>query len=161
MPQQKGKGKKLAKPSQPQLKETPRPRRLAGIADGSDGRHPTWRLSFLDLEHAGSWSWQVTANDLQQIVTFLKQMERLTWTEIYAQITSSRNGSHRKHHSMPVEQLCSEAQRRLQQLQLDDFDELFRFRLSNKGRLWGIIEGHVFYPVWWDPEHKVYPQDHE
>ena len=29
---------------------------------------------------------------------------------------------------------------------LDDFDELFRFRLGNTRRLWGIIDDDVFYP---------------
>jgi hypothetical protein len=88
-------------------------------------------------------------------------MERLTWTEIYAQLTSSKRGSHRKHHAMPAAQLCGEAQRRLEELRLDDFDELFRFRLGNMRRLWGIVDDEVFYPVWWNAEHRVYPQDHE
>jgi hypothetical protein len=47
----------------------------------------------------------------------------------------------------------------LQDLRLDDLDELFRFRLGNKPRLWGIIHEGVFFPVWWDPEHKIYPTD--
>jgi len=53
------------------------------------------------------------------------------------------------------------AQRRLQHLSLDDFDELFRFRLGNKRRLWGILDGDVFYPLWWDADHKVYPLEPE
>ena len=47
----------------------------------------------------------------------------------------------------------------MQDLRLDDLDDLFRFRLGNKPRLWGVIHEGVFYPVWWDPEHKVYPTD--
>ena len=34
------------------------------------------------------------------------------------------------------------------------------FRLGNTRRLWGIIDD-VFYPVWWDANHKVYPQGRE
>lgn len=160
MPKQhKGKSKHVAKPSPAKLKEIPKPRRLSGVADAQDGRHPTWRLSLLDLKHAGNWSWQLTESDLHEIIQFLSQMERLKWTEVLAQMTSSKNGSHRKHHPMPADQLCAEAQERLQELHLDDFDELFRFRLGNKRRLWGILDEDVFYPVWWDAEHKVYPQD--
>jgi len=48
---------------------------------------------------------------------------------------------------MPVSQLCGEAQRRLEELRLDDFDELFRFRLGNMRRLWGIIDNEPF-PSW-------------
>jgi hypothetical protein len=156
-----GKRKKLAKPPPAQLKELPKPRRLNGIADTPDGRHPAWRLSFLDLDHVGNWSWRLGVADLNEIVRFLREMERLTWTEIYAQLTSGKRGSHRKHHAMPVAQLCGEARRRLEELRLDDFDELFRFRLGNMRRLWGIVDGEVFYPVWWDAEHRVYPHDRE
>lgn len=162
MPQQrKTKGKHVARPPAPQLKDALRPKRLAGVASSANGSHPAWRLSFLDLDHAGGWSWQVSPVDLREIIGFLSEMERLTWTEVHAQITSSKRGSHRKHHPMPIGQLCTEAQQRLQELQLDDFDDLFRFRLGNKRRLWGILDEDMFYPVWWDSEHKVYPQDHE
>lgn len=146
--------------SSPPRKEVPaRPRRLQGLDDEPDGRKPSWRLSLLDLNHDGSWSWSVTETTVQKIATFLTQMERLTWTEILAQITSGKRRGHRKHHPVPVERLCPEAQRRLQDLQLDEFDELFRFRLGNRPRLWGIVDGAVFYPVWWGPRHKVYPLD--
>jgi len=146
--------------SEPPRKERPAvPRALLGITGAPDASHPSWRLSLLDLDHAGNWSWNVTAADLQQITAFLTEMERLTWTEIRAQITSSKKASHRKHHPIPVEALCTEAQRRLQDLRLDDVDEMFRFRLGNLPRLWGVLQDGVFHAVWWDPRHKVYPLD--
>lgn len=147
-------------PSSAQRKEVPRPGRLLGLVGTPDKRHPTWRLSLLDLEHAGSWSWSVDEDALRQITAFLAEMERLTWTEIKAQMFNSKKGSHRKHHAMPPDQLCPEARDRLRMLRLDDVDELFRFRLGNLPRLWGVIDPDgVFYPVWWDPGHKVYPMD--
>ena len=107
-----------------------------------------------------SWSWKATEHEIREIVQFLSEMERLTWNEIRAQMTGSKSGSHRKHHFMPVGSLCDEAQRRLQELRLDDFDEMFRFRLGNFPRLWGIFDHKgVFYPVWWDADHQVYPHD--
>jgi hypothetical protein len=114
------------------------------------------------MEHAGSWSWDVTADDLREIIQFLQQMERLTWTEIRAQTTGGRTGHH-KHHSIEVERLCPEAQRRLRDLRLDDLDELFRFRLGGRRRLWGAINNQdgAFYVLWWDPDHQVYPVDRE
>lgn len=39
----------------------------------------------------------------------------------------------------------------------DDFDEMFRFRLGNLERLWGVIRDGVFYAIWWDPNHQVCP----
>lgn len=96
---------------------------------------------------------------LRQIITFLTNLERSTWNEVRAQITSSKKGSHRKHHPIPLGRLCPEALRRLEELGLDDFDELFRFRVSGPHRLWGIVHEGIFYPIWWDPDHKVYPLD--
>ena len=135
------------------------PKRLLGVSDTPDAARPSWELSLLDREHAGSWSWIVTEATLQEIIGFLTQMERLTWAEIKAQITSNKKASHLKHHAIPPDRLCPEAQRRLRDLKLDDLDDLFRFRLGGKPRLWGIIHDGVFYPVWWDPEHRVYPTD--
>jgi hypothetical protein len=140
-------------------KERPVPRSLRGIADEPPGSHPVWRMSFLDLDHAGTWSWNmVTADNLREITAFLAQMERLTWAEIRSQMQSSQNGRHRKHKPVPIEHLCPEAQRRIHALRLDEFDELFEFRLGNMHRLWGVTQADgVFYAVWWDPDHKVYP----
>jgi hypothetical protein len=159
--QRPSKHKQVPVPSaSPQRKEVPRPERLHSLADTAGGKHPKWRLALLDLDHAGSWSWAVDEDALKEIVAFLSEMEKLTWTEIRAQMFNSKKGSHRKHHSMAPELLCPDAQRRLSVLRLDDVDEIFRFRLGNKPRLWGVIDDDgIFYPVWWDPDHEVYPTD--
>jgi hypothetical protein len=156
--------RKPTPPLTPQLKERPTlPTTLMGVADAPDtgqpdDAHPSWRLTLLDLEHTEGWSWEIGKADLQRIISFLTEMERLTWGQIKAQMYHSKRGSHRKHHAMPSEVLCREAQQRLRILQLEGF-ELFRFRLGGALRLWGLIEQGVFYPLWWDPEHKVYPAD--
>ena len=52
------------------------------------------------------------------------------------------------------------AYQRLVDLELDDFStDLFRFRLSGKERLYGFrIEAEaMFYMLWYDPHHKIYP----
>ena len=85
-------------------------------------------------------------------------MERLSWSEIWDQKTGGRRRG-ALHKSIPVESLIPEAQARLRNLQLDDHDELFRFRLGNMERLWGVFVGghHIFYALWWDPDHKICP----
>jgi hypothetical protein len=166
MPKQsKTKPKQLSPPSAPQRKEIPDPallpRGLLGIADAPDtgnpdGAHPSWRLALLDLEHDGSWSWKIGEGDLKKIIAFLTEMERLTWAQVKAQMTGGKRAGHRTHHSMLFDSLCPEAKRRLRECQLEGFD-LFRFRLSQHERLWGVIYDEVFYPVWWDANHEVYP----
>jgi hypothetical protein len=58
---------------------------------------------------------------------------------------------------IPFEKMCPEAQKRAQEIGLEAFDGLLEVRLGGKPRLWGILDGHCFYLVWWDPEHEVCP----
>jgi hypothetical protein len=141
------------------------PRRLLGVhtnSDDDDLGHPLWRLSLLDHEHNGSWSWRTGGAGIVKIVAFLTQMERLTWKEIRTQQVRGQRRTLARHHAQAVNTLCSEARNRLEELGLDDWDELFRFRLEGDARLWGILSNEsprVFYPIWWDPLHQVYPLD--
>jgi hypothetical protein len=50
-----------------------------------------------------------------------------------------------------------EAQARLVDIQLEDLDEIFRFRVGFAQRLYGFRICDVFFILWWDPEHKIYP----
>lgn len=89
----------------------------------------------------------------------LTDMERLTWKEIWSQQTGGRRRG-AKHKFIPIENLCEDAQRRLDELGLLEWGRLFRFRTGNMERLWGLVseeEPRVFYPIWWDPAHKVCP----
>ena len=137
------------------------PKALRGIADVTDDAiadlRPLWGLTLMDDDHDGSWTWRMKPEELAALLRFLKEMERLRWLEIWAQMFNSKGGSHRKHHCMPAGEICAEAKRRLDEIGLGEQEELFRFRLGNKARLWGIVLGRTFYPIWWDGDHKVYP----
>jgi hypothetical protein len=113
----------------------------------------------MDREYEGSWSWKNV--DIDEIITFLSEMERLTWSQIIQQMTGGNARRGQRSKFIPVEHLCNETKARLVELGCDDMDELFRFRLGNMGRLWGLLmdEGDVkiFYPIWWDADHKVCP----
>ncbi|MFI7126049.1 hypothetical protein ACIBQ1_10170 [Nonomuraea sp. NPDC050153] len=140
------------------------PKRLLGVAAAgleADLHHPLWRLSLLDTEHNGAWAWAgVDRDTLIRIIDFLAEMERLSWKEIRSQMTGNNRRRGAKHKLIPVEHLVSAAQTRLRELELDEFDAVFRFRLSGPERLWGVISDEsprVFYPIWWDPQHKICP----
>ena len=139
---------------------------LALHADSHDDDlcHPVWRLSLLDVDHDGEWSWRINGSTLDTIVQFMIQMERLTWKQIRTQQAATTTRARARHHSQQVETLAADAQRRLSELGLDDVDELFRFRVDQKGRLWGVLSREsprVFYPIWWDDDHRVYPIDYD
>jgi hypothetical protein len=120
-------------------------------------QYPSWRLALIDLD--GPWAW-AKARPAEQgaIVSFLREMERLTWPEIRTQQAGGHRRRGPKHKYIPMEHCASAAQSRLEELELEDYEgSWFRFRLSGTQRLWGIVEDSLFYPVWWDPNHEVCP----
>lgn len=58
------------------------------------------------------------------------------------------------HHSVPISQLHTDAQKRLEELKYDD-STLFSFKLQNKQRLWVIRVRDEAYLLWWDPKHEI------
>ncbi|WP_305784156.1 hypothetical protein [Symbioplanes lichenis] len=122
----------------------------------------TFSFRFADRGYRGAWSWPGAA-EWEEIVNFLCDVGASTWHEVRAQLFSSNRGSHRKHHTQHVETLAPEAQERINALRhTEKFGfELFRFRLGSRQRLWGYTKGGVFYVLWWDAEHKVYPVGRE
>jgi hypothetical protein len=137
-----------------------RPRKLANLGITGGERRPSWRLALVDLDGAeGSWGWRsVLTAHAYEIFSFLREMEKLSWTEIMQQMTGGRRRRGQKHKFIPQSNCCERAQNRLIALELDDYrDDWFRFRTTGKRRLWGIIDEDVFYPVWWDTEHEVCP----
>jgi hypothetical protein len=67
--------------------------------------------------------------------------------------------SKKQNHPVPVKGLCSDAQRRLQELKLLDVEEVYCLHLSGKERIWGIRDLNVLILLWWDPDHKVCPSE--
>lgn len=137
------------------------PKRLAQFANSCpqlDSR-PSWRFSLADTATDSPWVWGGFDEACAvKIFKLAVEMEKLAWREVQSQNTGGAKGGLRNK-AIPVENLSSEAQNRLVALNLDDVDELFRFRLGNLERLWGIRLGDpwVFYPLWWDPNHQVCP----
>ena len=134
-----------------------RPKKLAGLGVHGDD-HPLWKFGLMDVEHA-RWGWgRATGLELGAILRFARDMEKLTWREIWDMKTGGERRRGALHKFIPVDSLCSEAQDGLLELGLDDASDVwFRFRLSGTRRLWGIVDGSIFFPVWWDPRHEVCP----
>lgn len=96
--------------------------------------------------------------DAQELVSFLCEMNRLTWNEIRAQMA----GGHKKHHDHPIDRLNARVRTALSRRpDLEEIldSDLFRFRLSGRKRLWGFVQEQTFYVLWWDPLHRVYPTE--
>lgn len=139
------------------------PKTAAGKVGPESGEHlPTFSFRHADRAYAGAWSWPTDA-EAAQLLNFICEMEKLTWVEIKSQMTSTRRATHRKHHYQDVTGLCAAARERITELKLDEImpDEVFRFRLGNTVRLWGFLVEGVFYVLWWDADHKVYPTERD
>lgn len=81
-----------------------------------------------------------------EIAKKIKLYEGMVWNEIFA-----------RDHRVLANGLIDAARKRLIDLRLDDIDELWRFQLTGRNRLWGLRVRHVFYVLWWDPDHRICP----
>lgn len=131
------------------------------IKDGSRfSSRITWCITNADRQD--SWSWgeprQWTQDEWESIIyPPLQQFKQLTWQELDQ---FSSDTGHKMHHGHEVGDLIAEAQERWRQLDLEQYDSVFRFRLGGqKRRVWGFIIQAHFYFVWWDREHSIYPTD--
>ncbi len=139
---------KVASGNRHPAKKQPKTGKFVPSKDTED--KPTWRFQRLDW--GGPWCpKQIKASGkLTEIIEKLGNIETATWTQIKSRTSM-------KSHLIPTEKLCKDAQKRLVQLKLDDWGQIFSLRLSAKERLWGFLRGNVFYALWWDPTHQVYP----
>lgn len=126
------------------------------LGDDGSHKHPVFSLSLVDRAYDGDWGWKLTDADSHRLLRLLCDMAAISWNAVRAQTA----GGHKRHHYQPVTSLCSPARRRLRELELQDFDDrMFRFRDGATGRLWGFERDGIFYVVWWDPNHRVYPTE--
>jgi hypothetical protein len=112
----------------------------------TDRLHPEFRAEQLD--RGGPWGWdKFDPLQIQEVLQKIFDSQRLTWQEL------RNNGSH----FVNTESLCSDAQKRLIQIQKEDLDQLFSLRLTGRKRIWGIKERNILWLLWWDPDHEVCP----
>ncbi|MEM8574199.1 MAG: hypothetical protein AAGF48_06150 [Pseudomonadota bacterium] len=107
-----------------------------------------WRVEEIDWE--GPWGWRNATVDvlLQKIIPKLHNFESMTWGAL-----DGPSGSH----SVNIEGLCDEAQKRLLKLRKDEQGALYSLRITGKMRVWGIRDRAIFRVLWFDPRHEVCP----
>jgi hypothetical protein len=140
----------------------PRGKRPVAHTPGTSvaGRHPVFSFRFADRTYDGSWGFNRSADESHTVAELMCNMGALTWSEIYSQTTGGRR-RRKKHHDQPLAGLCKEAQDRIAHLRLDEVidDRVFRFRHGGTGRLWGWQVEDIFFVLWWDPDHQVFPTE--
>jgi hypothetical protein len=118
------------------------------IADSIRTKPFCWRLEEIDWE--GSWGWErATVLDLIRIIVpKLHNYESMTWADV-----EGPSGSH----SIQFDQLCSEAQGRLDEIGKGEIETLFSVRITGERRVWGVKDVAILRVLWWDPDHSVCP----
>jgi hypothetical protein len=113
----------------------------------SANENPVWHIGLLDT--SGPWGWNKVekAFFFSEIFPKIKNFETMVWSEIL----------NRNNHEVLVSQISKKAQKRLEEIKLDDVDQLVSLRLMGEQRLWGIKVSNILKILWWDPNHEVYP----
>ena len=108
-----------------------------------------WRFTHADYE--SQWGLQhLTIDVWHSIVAKLVQFETMTVQEL-------RESKAYTEYDLPSPGLLPAALARLEDLGFGDMTRLGRFRIMQKPRLYGFMEGNIFHVLWWDPEHEVWP----
>lgn len=141
------------------LTRSNRPKAEARYLDDRGSRiHPVFSFELADRNETAEWGWHlVDESNASRLVEMLRTWGSSTWNEIRAQTIDT----HKRHHWQDIGSLYAAACERLQQLELEDFcdGQIFRFRDGPTKRLWGFEREGVFYALWWDPNHRVYPTE--
>lgn len=111
-------------------------------------KKPVWRFGKLDFHHA-EWGFHNLDKPhlIQDIHSKLVNFETMKWKDIVGP----------QNHHIELNKISKDAQKRIIELRLQEFDPIFSLRLTGKQRVWGIKQEEVLYILWWDPEHTVYP----
>ncbi|ASN38863.1 hypothetical protein CGQ24_07450 [Arthrobacter sp. 7749] len=124
---------------------------------GIDEQQFRWRASEVDHEHVGSWDWKLSPKESADLLHLLSEVSACTWREIKDMKFNSKKRTRALHHFQPVESICEEARKRLEQIGRGDQEEVFRLRHGNLIRVWGVVEGPVFSILWYDRDHAICP----
>lgn len=112
----------------------------------TDRIHPEFRAEQMDNDDPRGWN-KFDPRQMQEVLQKIFESQKLTWQDL------RNNGSH----FVDRTDLCSEAQKRLIQIQKEDLDQLFSLRLTGRKRIWRIKEHNILWLLWWDPNHEVCP----
>jgi len=124
-----------------------------------DSEKFSWSVRVIDHEYAGGWDWKLEPKEVKGLLELLESLQEMTWKEVKSLRFNSKKNRRQLHHSEKVTVICKEAQERLDQIGLGDQEELYRLRHGNTVRVWGFRDRTVFCILWYDRNHRVYPQE--
>ena len=119
-------------------------------------KYPRWMFQRCDFDHS-KWGMLCNSGKLTDFFRYLSNLECQKWGEILTD-KSGRRSNTRNHH-IPLTDIIREAQKRATEINVDEFDDLCSIAVSGRMRVWGYIIDGLFYIIWFDPEHEIYPSE--
>lgn len=115
---------------------------------------PVWSFSYCDFDHS-RWGLCAETSLIEKVLKRLAAFERQTWGQIFCD-TAGRNGN-TKHHQIETYKIIKEAQTRLAEINMGQYDTLYSMSISGHIRLWGVINNGIFFIIWLDKDHEICP----
>lgn len=110
---------------------------------------PAWRIN--RLETVSRWGWyEVPSAIILEVHQKLSDFESMTWGEILV-------AAKKQNHSIPVEEICKDARRRLDEIGYGDLESLISLRLEGRRRVWGVMNNGALTLLWLDENHEICP----
>ena len=119
-------------------------------------KNPCWMFQRCDFDHP-KWGMLCNASELTNVFKYLAHLEKLKWGEILT-VTSGRRSNTRNHHVELVD-LVKDAQKRAVEINVDEFDSVCSIAIEGQKRVWGHISDGIFYIIWFDMHHEIYPYE--
>jgi len=130
----------------PQSMSTAKIPRFLGLPN-IENKPLAWRFSNADL--GGPYACKdFTHDEFQQLWERLRAFEKMNVAEM-------RDAG--SFHPKPVVEMGREEKERLKEIQLDDIEELYSFRIYGPCRMWCIRRENILLVLWWDRGHVVCP----
>jgi hypothetical protein len=137
---------KLKKPVLPDYVKTAKTPRFLG-SPNIENTHLAWRFSRADIGGPYNCS-DLSHEEFKQMWDRLRAFEKMNVSEMRA------DGSF---HPKAISELQREQQERLRQIELDDVELLYSFRITGTCRLWCMKYENILLVLWWDKDHQVVP----
>ena len=135
----------MSKKKKPACKKSPKGSKQIGKIQtpNFEKQKISWQIGSMDIFPESPWGWKEISKEKlwDNLFPKLQAFETMTWSEL------GENGSH----SVSFDSLIPKAQKRLEDLKIDDIDELYSLRLTGKERIWGVRDRNILKLLWWDP----------
>ena len=147
-------GKKVTGVQKPQIEK--KSIRLADTTSGYYDKYPRWMFQRCDFDHP-KWGMTPNAGELTKVFKYLSNLENRKWGDILTDKSGRRNNT--RNHHIELSDILSEAQKRAVAINVDEFDTLCSIAVGGRERVWGYISDGVFYIIWFDMQHEIYPYE--